>query len=83
MIVQFIDYLRERLQGLKLFFFGGIAAIAVWTLQVDLHHAHTWVEKHIPFFWGFFGLLSATVIIFFSRWWGRGGIKTREDYYDV
>ena len=82
MIVQFIDYLRERLQGVKYFFFGSIVAIGIWTLQVDLHHAHTWAEKHIPVFWGIFGIASAMAIIFFSRWFGRGGIKAREDYYD-
>jgi len=82
MIVQLIDYLRSRLQALKYFFFGIIAAIAVWTFRVDLHHAHTWAEKEIPVFWGIFGFVAATVIIFFSRWFGRGGIKAREDYYD-
>ncbi len=82
MIVQLIDFLRARLQGLSYFFFGAIAAIVVWSLTVDLHHAHTWAEKVIPAFWGIFAFLSAVVIIFFSRWLGRSGIKTREDYYD-
>ncbi|MEE4240118.1 MAG: hypothetical protein V2I36_01535 [Desulfopila sp.] len=82
MIVQFIDYLRNRLKGLSYFFFGGIAAVVIWSLTVDLHHAHTWAEKFIPAFWGGFGLVSAIVLIFFSRWLGKSGIKTREDYYD-
>lgn len=82
MIIQLIDYLRSKIQLLTYFFFIGIIGVAVWSLRVDLHHAHTWAEKHIPFFWGLFGIGSATLIIFFSRWFGRGGIKTREDYYD-
>lgn len=82
MIVQLIDFLRERLRGVTYFFFGGIAAILVWSYTVDLHHAHTWVEKNIPFFWGIFGIVSTMVIIFFSIWFGKGGVKTREDYYD-
>ena len=82
MIVQFIDFLRKHLETVTYFFFGGIAAVVIWSLTVDLHHAHTWFEKHIWAFWGIFGILSSMVIIFFSRWFGRGGIKTREDYYD-
>lgn len=82
MIVQFIEFLRKRLQEVKYFFFGTVVAIGIWSLTVDLHHAHTWAEQHIPFFWGLFGIISTVVIIFFSRWYGRGGIKTREDYYD-
>lgn len=82
MIVQFIDYLRNRLKAVTNFFLGGIAAIAIWSLTVDLHHAHTWAEKHIPFFWGLFGLTSAIVIIFFALWVGKAGVEAREDYYD-
>lgn len=82
MIVQFIDYLRNRLQAVTYFFFLGIVAIVIWSVTVDLHHAHTWAEKHIPVFWGIFGILSAIAIIFFSRWLGRAGIEAKEDYYD-
>ena len=82
MIVQLIDYIRERQRFFTFVFFGIVAAVCIWTFRVDLHHAHTWAEHHVPVFWGFFGFISATLIIFFSRWFGRGGIKTREDYYD-
>lgn len=82
MIRRFIDFLRDRLQIVTYFFFGGIAAVVIWSLTVDLHHAHTWAEQHIPAFWGIFAIISTIVIIFFTRWFGRGGIKTREDYYD-
>lgn len=82
MIVQLIEYLRNRRQGLTYFLFGGVAAIVVWSLTVDLHHAHTWAEKAIPAFWGFFAFISSVVIIYFSRWLARSGISAREDYYD-
>ena len=82
MIVQLIDYLRNRLQAVTYFFFGGIAAIVIWSQTVDLHHAHTWAEKTIPAFWGIFALASAIAIIFFSRWLGKAGIEAQEDYYD-
>lgn len=82
MIVQLIDFLRKHLQATTYFFFGGLAGIVIWSLTVDLHHAHTWAEKHIPAFWGFFGIIATIVIIFFARWFGGSGIKTREDYYD-
>lgn len=82
MIVQFIDYLRNRLQAVTYIFLGGVAAIGIWSLTVDLHHAHTWAEIHIPIFWGLFALASAIAIIFFSLWLGKAGIEAREDYYD-
>ncbi len=82
MIVHLIDYLKERLRLVTLFCCIGIAAIMVWSLTVDTHHAHTWVEKEIPVFWGLFGFCACIVIIFFARWFGKSGIKIREDYYD-
>jgi hypothetical protein len=82
MIVQLLDYLRSRLRAVTLFFFGGIAAIVIWSLTVDTHHAHTWAEKTIPGFWGIFGMVSVIVIIFFALLFGKAGIKMREDYYD-
>jgi hypothetical protein len=82
MIVNLIDYLRGRIQLLIWLSCIGIAGVVIWSLTVDTHHAHTWVEKAIPAFWGLFGLCSCVIIIFFARWFGRSGIKVREDYYD-
>lgn len=82
MIVHFIDYLRDRLQKVILCCYGGIALIIIWSLTVDTSHAHTWAEKIIPGFWGLFGLCSCAVLIMIARWLGKGGIMTREDYYD-
>jgi len=83
MIIDCIDYLKERPQTIKTFFYIGIAIMLVWSVVgVDKHHAHTWVEAHIPGFWSLFGLLSCIVLIYFAGWFGKSGVMTREDYYD-
>jgi len=83
MIIDCIDYLKERLQTTKTFFYIGIAVMLIWSVVgVDKHHAHTWVEAHIPGFWSLFGLLSCVVLIYFAGWFGKSGVMTREDYYD-
>ncbi len=82
MIVQLIDYLRARLRAVIISCYIGIGMIVVWSLTVSTHHAHTLVEKKVPFFWAIFGFFSCVAIIFFARWLGKSGIKTREDYYD-
>ena len=83
MIINFINYLKDRLHTTKSFFYIGIAVMLVWSVVgVDKHHAHTWVEAHIPGFWSLFGLLSCIVLIYFTGWFGKSGVMTREDYYD-
>ncbi|WP_136806892.1 hypothetical protein [Desulfosediminicola flagellatus] len=82
MIVNLIEYLKERPQAVKQTCYGGIALIMLWSvIAVDTHHAHTWLEK-IPFFWSLFGLISCVVLIFVATWFGKSGIQTRENYYD-
>ncbi len=82
MIVNFIDYLRQHIQAFKLFCFGGVAAIILWSvIAVHTHDAELWFEK-IPGFWSVFGLVSIIVLIYFGTWLGKSGIMTREDYYD-
>lgn len=82
MIVQIIEYLKNRAQGVKHACYGAIVLIVLWNaIAVDHHHAHTWVEK-IPGFWALFGLASCVVLIFVASWLGKSGIQTREDYYD-
>ncbi|SDP73430.1 DUF1129 domain-containing protein [Desulforhopalus singaporensis] len=83
MIVNFIDYLKQRQKGLTTCCLILTAVMLVWTVVgVDTHHAHTWMEAHIPGFWSLFGLLACAVLVYFARWFGKGGIMTREDYYD-
>ena len=83
MIVNFIDFLKERLRTVKACSYIAIGLILVWSVTgVDTHHAHTWMEVYIPWFWSIFGVLSCLVLVYFARWFGRSGIMTREDYYD-
>ncbi len=83
MIIQIIDYLKERPKTVRVSSYIGIAIMLIWSvLAVDNHHAHTWAEKYIPGFWSLFSLGAAVVLIFFARWFGKSGIMTREDYYD-
>ncbi|MBU0946459.1 MAG: hypothetical protein KJ804_01690 [Proteobacteria bacterium] len=82
MIVNFIDYLRERLQAVIYCCYGVMTFIVIWSLTVDTSHAHTWAEKMIPGFWSLFGLCGCAIIIMVARWFGKGGIMTQEDYYD-
>ena len=77
-----IDSLRERLPLVIKTCYGLLVLVLAYSLTVDTSHAHTWVEKHIPFFWSFFGFGAAAVIIGFARWYGHSGIMTRPDYYD-
>jgi hypothetical protein len=83
MIVNLIDYLKERLRTVKALGAIATAVMLIWTVVgVDTHHAHTWMEAHIPGFWAIFTLLACVVLVFFVQWFGKSGIMTREDYYD-
>ncbi len=82
MIVNFIDYLRDRLQTVIYCCYGVMTFIVIWSMSVDTSHAHTWAEKLIPGFWSLFGFLGCAIIILVARWFGKSGIQTREDYYD-
>lgn len=83
MIVNFIDYLKERLPAVKLLCYIAAAIIVIWSMAaVDTSHAHTWAEKHVPGFWAVFAFLSSVILIFLAGWLGRSGIQTKEDYYD-
>lgn len=77
-----ITYLRERLPSVVGTCNGILALVLAFSLTVDTGHAHTWVEKHIPFFWSFFGFGAAAAVIGIARWYGHSGIMTRPDYYD-
>lgn len=82
MIIQLIDFFRDRLKGVIRLCYVGLALLVAWDLiYVDKHHAHTWVE-HLPFFWAVFGFVACALIIIVSKWFGHLGIMTREDYYD-
>ena len=77
-----IDYLRERLNIVRGTCYGLLAITLAYSLYVDTSHAHTWVEKHVPFFWSVFAFGGAAVIIGIVYWFGHSGIMVREDYYE-
>ena len=81
MIVEFIDYLRDRLPTVIKCCYFVLGLVVVIDIYVDKHHAHTWMEQY-PGFWALFGLLACVLIIIISKWFGQQGIRTREDYYD-
>jgi len=76
-----IAYLQAHLKTVVTVCLVLLAVIAGSTLLVDTHHAHTWAEQHVPFFWSFFGFAAAAVIIGVARWFGRSGIQAPTDFY--
>ncbi|PID71836.1 MAG: hypothetical protein CSB34_05470 [Desulfobulbus propionicus] len=81
-MIQLIEFLQTHIKIVVWGCYGLLAAIVGFALVVDTHHAHSWVEQHIPAFWSVFGLGAAAVIIGVSRWFGKAGIQVRTDFYD-
>ena len=81
MIVELIEYFRDRLPTVIRCCYAVLAALVVIDFFVDKHHAHTQIER-IPGFWALFGFVGCVLIIILSKWFGHQGIMTREDYYD-
>ena len=76
-----IASLRANAGTVKTVCFAALACIAVASLLVDTHHAHTWSEQHIPFFWSLFGFAGSTALIGLTRWLGRSGIQAGPEVY--
>ena len=82
MIVNLIDFLRDRLTLVIRCCAGGLVLLVLWDIIfVDKHHAHT-TPEHWWGFWAIFGFVACVLIIYISKWFGHLGIMTREDYYD-
>lgn len=77
-----IASLQARLKTVVILCYLALAVIAAVSMLIDTHHAHTWAEKHVPFFWSLFGFGAATVIIAVARWLGRSGIQAPVDFYE-
>ncbi|MCL2789274.1 MAG: hypothetical protein FWD79_01375 [Desulfobulbus sp.] len=77
-----IAYLKARMKTVVAVCVVLLAVIAVASLLIDTHHAHTWAEQHVPFFWSWFGFAAAALIIGAARWFGRSGIQAPADAYD-
>ncbi|MGE4558580.1 MAG: hypothetical protein AB7E77_00125 [Desulfobulbus sp.] len=80
-MIALIEYLQARLKTVVTVCLALLAVIAVGSTQVDTHHAHTWVEQHVPCFWSLFGFAAAAIIIGAARWFGRSGIQAPTDFY--
>jgi len=76
-----IASLQAHLRTVVVLCFVLLGLVAGSSLLIDTHHAHTWVEQHVPFFWSFFGFGAAAVIIGVARWFGRSGIQAPTDFY--
>lgn len=81
-LANLLEYLKERTDILvKLSFLVLGLLFAYDALFLDKTRAHTWIE-HFPGFWSIFGFGACVLIILISKWYGKLGIMTREDYYD-
>ncbi|WP_448873486.1 hypothetical protein [Desulfobulbus propionicus] len=80
-MIALIESLRARSKTVVTVCYVLLAVIAVGSTQVDTHHAHSWVEQHVPCFWSLFGFTAAAVIIGVARWFGRSGIQAPTDFY--
>ncbi len=80
-MIAVIKYLQARLKAVVVVCYVVLAVIAASSNLVDTHHAHTWVEQHVPCFWSLFGFAAAAVIIGAARWFGRSGIQAPTDFY--
>ena len=81
-MISLIEFFRKRPKFTAFLCLTVICLIALWgSFMIDLSHAHTKMEK-IPFFWTLFGVIGGALLILLSRFFGRLGIMTREDYYD-
>ena len=76
-----IASLQAHLRTVVVLCFVLLGLVAGSSLLIDTHHAHTWAEQHVPFFWSFFGFGAAAVIIGVARWFGRSGIQAPTDFY--
>ncbi len=83
MIITLIDFIKKYQSATKILGLISGVLLLLWSVfLVDHSHAHTWAEKHIPFFWSFFGFTACAVLVLCTRVLGRSGIQTRETYYD-
>jgi vancomycin permeability regulator SanA len=84
-LVQFIEFLRNRLKTVVRICFGLLALLILLdAVLVNKEPAHAKIEQieHLPAFWSVFGFLGCVAIVIGSKWFGHAGIMTREDYYD-
>ena len=62
-MIKLIEYLQARMKTVVMVCIVLLICIAAFAAAVDKHHAHTWVEQNIPFFWSIFGFCAAAALI--------------------
>lgn len=81
-LAKLLEYLKERTDILVKLSCLILGLLFVYdALFLDKTPAHTWIE-YFPGFWSIFGFGACVIIILVSKWYGKLGIMTREDYYD-
>ncbi len=81
-MIKLIEYLQARMKTVVMVCIVLLICIAAFAAAVDKHHAHTWAEQNIPFFWSIFGFCAAAAVIGVARWFGKAGIQQPDDYYE-
>ncbi len=95
-LVQFIEFLRNRLKAVVWACYGVLGLVVLGDIflvhrehgpgaaeQVSGFWAHAYnIAENRPGFWSVYGLVGCILIILLSKWSGHLGIMTREDYYD-
>jgi len=82
-MIRLIDYLAAKPRIVRGTAYGIVIGVLILSFFADRHHAHTAVERNLPFFWSVFAFVAACAILFFAYWFGRSGILAREDYYEA
>lgn len=83
-LLRLIEFLRRHLRTVVRLCLGVLVLLVLadaLPFIVDKQHAHTKAEG-IPGFWAAFGFVACVLIVLVSKWYGKAGIMTREDYYD-
>lgn len=80
-MMTWIASLRANAGAVKAISAVALACLALGSLLIDTHHAHTWVEQHVPFFWSLFAFAGSAALVGLTRWLGRSGIQTRPEVY--
>ena len=78
-LVNMIETLRTK--TVKKIAYGILVLLVMVDFIIPRHEIHFFGDK-IPGFWSLFGFSACVVIIIVSKWLGKNGLMTDEDYYD-
>ncbi len=75
-----MDFLRNRLKGLKIFLYALMGLAIVFDFLVPRYEAHFFGDR-IPGFWAVFGFVGCIVLIRVSKGLAHTILGRREDFY--